>query len=76
MVETKEDIILRRKLEKKYGLDVPDKAEDIIFDMINAKNLYEQSSTAIHMVDKFERMMSKYDANLALSKVVKLYFSE
>lgn len=69
MIETKEDILLRRRLEKKYGLDVPDKAEDIIFDMINAKNLYEQSSTAMHVVDKFERMMAKYEANAIISKL-------
>ena len=41
--ETKEDIQLRRKLEKKYGLDMPDSAENLIFDLINAKGIYEES---------------------------------
>lgn len=70
MLETKEDILLRRRLEKKYGLDVPDKAENLIFDMINAKNLYENSTTGMHMVDKFERMVSKYEANIQISKLL------
>ena len=68
MIETKEDIQLRRRLEKKYGLDTSNKAENLIFDLVDAKNLYENSSTAIHVVDKFERMMAKYEAGLALSK--------
>lgn len=41
--ETREDIQLRRKLEKKYGLDMPDSAENLIFDLINAKGIYEES---------------------------------
>jgi hypothetical protein len=68
MMQTKDDVLLRRKLEKKYGLDMPDKAEDLIFDLINSTGLYEKSTTAMHMIDKFERMMALYESNIAICK--------
>ena len=68
--ETHDDILLRRKLEKKFGLNVPDRAENLISDLINAKGIYENSSTALHMVDKFERMLALFEANSKLSKLI------
>ena len=69
MKETKEDIELRRKLEKKYGLNMPDTTENLIFDLVNAKGIYEESWTAMHLIDKFERMLSmhKYQSQIGNS---------
>ena len=46
--ETKQDIELRKRLEKKYGINRPDTTEDLIFEFINAKKVYEQSTTTMH----------------------------
>ena len=46
--ETKQDIELRKRLEKKYGINRPDATEDLVFQLINAKNTYEQSATTMH----------------------------
>jgi hypothetical protein len=68
VIETREDLLLRRRLEQKFGLNVPDRAENLISDLINAKGIYESVTTAQHMIDKFERMMALYETNSQICK--------
>lgn len=68
VIETREDMMLRRRLEQKFGLNVPDRAENLINDLINAKGIYESATTTQHVVDKFERMMALYETNAQICK--------